>query len=95
IIMENVPPPNNNPNVPEEEPILDQAPATLIGFYASMDWWDEDMVNNEEDETEVINPYEEVDPHNRPPPTYDEETEFAPPVVQIAVADVVPIPHVI
>nr|GFD39131.1 hypothetical protein [Tanacetum cinerariifolium] len=42
-----------------------------------------------------INPYEEDDPHNRPPPTSDEETEFAPPVVQIADADDVLIPHVI
>nr|GEU65383.1 hypothetical protein [Tanacetum cinerariifolium] len=32
IIMENVPPPNNNPNAPEEEPILDQAHAALVGF---------------------------------------------------------------
>nr|GFC91774.1 hypothetical protein [Tanacetum cinerariifolium] len=31
-MMENVPPPKNNPNVPEEEPILDQAPAALVGF---------------------------------------------------------------
>nr|GFA24013.1 hypothetical protein [Tanacetum cinerariifolium] len=37
---------------------------------------DEDMVNNEEDDAEVINPYEEADPHNRPPPTSDGETEF-------------------
>nr|GFB13400.1 hypothetical protein [Tanacetum cinerariifolium] len=56
---------------------------------------DEDMVNNEEDDAEVINPYEEADPHNRPPPTSNEETEFAPPVVQIADADDVPIPPVI
>nr|GFC20121.1 hypothetical protein [Tanacetum cinerariifolium] len=35
------------------------------------------------------------DPHNRPPPTSDEETEFAPPVVQIAEADDVRIPPVI
>nr|GEY69830.1 reverse transcriptase domain-containing protein [Tanacetum cinerariifolium] len=56
---------------------------------------DENMVNNEEDDVEVINPYEEVDPHNRPPPTSDEETGFAPPVVQIADADDVPISHVI
>nr|GEW77202.1 reverse transcriptase domain-containing protein [Tanacetum cinerariifolium] len=53
------------------------------------------MVNDEEDETEVINPYEEVDHHNRPPPTSDKETEFAPPVVQIADADDVLIPPVI
>nr|GFC30500.1 hypothetical protein [Tanacetum cinerariifolium] len=56
---------------------------------------DEDMVNDEEDDAEVINPYEEDDPHNRPPPTSDKETEFAPPVVQIADADDVPIPTVI
>nr|GEX80454.1 hypothetical protein [Tanacetum cinerariifolium] len=37
IIMENVPPPNNNPNVPEEEPFLDQAPAALVGFIADAD----------------------------------------------------------
>nr|GEY17827.1 reverse transcriptase domain-containing protein [Tanacetum cinerariifolium] len=54
---------------------------------------DEDMVNDEEDDAEVINPYKEVDPHNRPPPTSDEETKFAPPVVQIADVDDVPIPH--
>nr|GEZ35521.1 hypothetical protein [Tanacetum cinerariifolium] len=56
---------------------------------------DEDMVNNEKDDDEVINPYEEADPHNRPPPTSDEETEFAPPMAQIADADDVPIPPVI
>nr|GEZ56492.1 hypothetical protein [Tanacetum cinerariifolium] len=39
------------------------------------------MVNNEEDDAEVINPYEEADPHNQPPPTSDKETEFAPPVM--------------
>nr|GFA91702.1 hypothetical protein [Tanacetum cinerariifolium] len=54
---------------------------------------DEDMVNDEEDDAEVINPYEEADPHNRPPPTSDEEIKFAPPVVQITDADDVPIPH--
>nr|GEX21081.1 retrotransposon protein, putative, unclassified [Tanacetum cinerariifolium] len=56
---------------------------------------DEDRVKDEEDDAEVINPYEEADPHNRQPPTSDEETEFAPPVVQIADVDDVPIPHVI
>nr|GEV12438.1 hypothetical protein [Tanacetum cinerariifolium] len=56
---------------------------------------DGDMVNNEEVDAEVINPYEEDDPHNRPPPTSDEETEFAPPVVQITDVDDVPIPPVI
>nr|GEU87854.1 hypothetical protein [Tanacetum cinerariifolium] len=92
IIMENVPSPNNNPNAPEEEPILDQAPAALVRFAPQWIGEDEDMTNDEEDGVEVINPYEEADPHNRPPPTSDEETEFAPPVVQIADADDVPIP---
>nr|GEW27365.1 putative reverse transcriptase domain-containing protein [Tanacetum cinerariifolium] len=129
IIMENVPPPNNNLNVPEEEPILDQSstcsrrrthsgsiPYCSCWICASMDWWanpkfnngwleedpkeepkeeDEDIVNDEEDDAKVINSYKEADPHNRPPPTSNEETEFAPPVVQIANADDVPIPHVI
>nr|GEW88414.1 retrotransposon protein, putative, Ty3-gypsy subclass [Tanacetum cinerariifolium]GEY38651.1 retrotransposon protein, putative, Ty3-gypsy subclass [Tanacetum cinerariifolium] len=40
----------------------------------------EAMENNEADDAEVITLYEEVVPHNRPPPTSDEETEFAPPV---------------
>nr|GEX03916.1 hypothetical protein [Tanacetum cinerariifolium] len=54
---------------------------------------DEEMVNNEkdegneEDDAELINPYKEADPHNRPPSTSDEETEFAPPVAQIADAN--------
>nr|GFA93302.1 hypothetical protein [Tanacetum cinerariifolium] len=75
--MENVPPPNDNLNAPEEEPIMDQAPTAF---------------DDEEDDAEVINLYEEANTHNRPPPTSDEETEFAPPVVQIADVDNIPIP---
>nr|GFB59664.1 putative reverse transcriptase domain-containing protein [Tanacetum cinerariifolium] len=56
---------------------------------------DEAMEDDEEDDAEVINPYEEADPHNRPPPTFDEETEYAPPVVQVADVDNIPIPPVI
>nr|GEZ98338.1 hypothetical protein [Tanacetum cinerariifolium] len=56
---------------------------------------DKDMMNDEEDDAKVINPYKEADPHNRPPPTSDEKTEFAPHVVHIADADDVPIPPVI
>ncbi|GJS14939.1 putative reverse transcriptase domain-containing protein [Tanacetum coccineum] len=44
---------------------------------------EDDGANGNEDEAEVINAYEEVDPLNRPPHTSDEETEFAPPVVPI------------
>ncbi|GKG64090.1 hypothetical protein Tco_0649340, partial [Tanacetum coccineum] len=43
--------------------------------------------DDNEDEAKVINAYEEVDPLNRPPPTSDEETEFAPPVVPIVDVD--------
>nr|GEV05869.1 hypothetical protein [Tanacetum cinerariifolium] len=117
--MENVPPPNNNLNAPEEEPVLDQAPAALVGFAPQWiggqipdnnnGWLEkdpeeepeeeeiegEDMMNNEEDDAEVINPYKEADPHNRPPLISDEESEFAPHVVQIAEAGDVPIPLVI
>nr|GEW84796.1 putative reverse transcriptase domain-containing protein [Tanacetum cinerariifolium] len=56
---------------------------------------DEAIEDDEEDDAEVINPYEVANPHNRPPPTSDEETEFAPPVVQIADVDNIPIPPVI
>ncbi|GJW37568.1 hypothetical protein Tco_0060488 [Tanacetum coccineum] len=61
-----------------------------------MDEDDEDNDGDDnEDEAEVINAYEEVDPLNRPPPTSDEETEFAPPVVPIVDVDDEPIPPVI
>nr|GFA40563.1 hypothetical protein [Tanacetum cinerariifolium] len=53
------------------------------------------MEDDDEDDAEVINPYEEADPYNRPPPTFDEETEFAPPVVQIANVDNILIPPVV
>ncbi|GJU26010.1 hypothetical protein Tco_1164631 [Tanacetum coccineum] len=56
---------------------------------------EDDGVNDNEDEAEVINAYDEVDPLNRPPPAFDKETEFAPPVVPIVDADDEPIPPVI
>ncbi|GJY26967.1 putative reverse transcriptase domain-containing protein [Tanacetum coccineum] len=43
--------------------------------------------NDDEDDAEVINPYEVADPFNRPPPTSDEESEFAPHVVPIVDAN--------
>nr|GFC72559.1 hypothetical protein [Tanacetum cinerariifolium] len=60
-------------------------------------WLKEDPEEEPEEENEdmVINPYEEANPHNRSPPTSDEETKFAPHVVQIADVDDVSIPHVI
>nr|GEZ16868.1 hypothetical protein [Tanacetum cinerariifolium] len=56
---------------------------------------DEAMKDDEEDDAEVINPYKKADPHNRPPPTFDEETKYAPSVVQVADVDNIPIPPVI
>nr|GEZ83812.1 hypothetical protein [Tanacetum cinerariifolium] len=56
---------------------------------------EDDDEDDDEDDAELINPYEEADPHNRPPPASDEETEFAPPVVQIADVDNIPVPPVI
>nr|GEV66803.1 hypothetical protein [Tanacetum cinerariifolium] len=114
--MENLPPPNDNPNAPEEEPFMDQAPAAFVGFAPQRigdqipnnnnGWLEEEpeeeeeeeneaMKDDEEDDAEVINPYEEADPYNRPPLAFDEETEFALPVVQIADVDNIPVPPVI
>ncbi|GJT37985.1 hypothetical protein Tco_0937850 [Tanacetum coccineum] len=51
--------------------------------------------NDAEDDAEVIHPYEEADPLNRSPPTSDEESEFAPPVVPVVDANNEPVPPVI
>nr|GEY39594.1 eukaryotic initiation factor 4A-6-like [Tanacetum cinerariifolium] len=56
IIMENVPPPNNDPNVLEEEPIPEQASAARVGF--GPQWIGGQISNNnngwlEEDPKEV------------------------------------------
>nr|GEU63520.1 hypothetical protein [Tanacetum cinerariifolium] len=42
--MENLPPPNGNPNAPEEEPFMDQAPAAFVGF--APQWIGEQIPNN-------------------------------------------------
>nr|GFC89760.1 hypothetical protein [Tanacetum cinerariifolium] len=44
IIMENLPPPNDNPNAPEEEPFMDQALADFVGFEPQ--WIGEQILNN-------------------------------------------------
>nr|GEX18301.1 hypothetical protein [Tanacetum cinerariifolium] len=76
--------PNNNNGWLEEEPEEEEEKEE-----------NEAMEDDDEDHAEVINPYEEADPHNRPPPASDEETEFASPVVQIADVDNIPIPPVV
>nr|GEV97100.1 hypothetical protein [Tanacetum cinerariifolium] len=47
--MENIPPPNNNPNASEEEPILDQSPVALVGF---ADQWIGGQIPDNNNETE-------------------------------------------
>nr|GEW30693.1 hypothetical protein [Tanacetum cinerariifolium] len=41
--MENLPPPNDNQNAPEEEPFMDQAPAAFDGF--APHWFGEQFLN--------------------------------------------------
>nr|GEV40739.1 putative reverse transcriptase domain-containing protein [Tanacetum cinerariifolium] len=89
IIMENIPPPNNNPNAPEEEPILDQAFVALVGFVPQ--WIGEQILDNnngwlEEDPEEE--PKEEKEEGNEAM-LNDEEDDS-----EIADADDVPIPPV-
>nr|GEU67297.1 putative reverse transcriptase domain-containing protein [Tanacetum cinerariifolium] len=78
--MENVPPPNNNPNAPEEEPILDQAPAALVGF--THQWIGGQISDND-------NGWLEEDLKEEPEEEEIEEENM------IVDADDVPIPHVI
>nr|GEV43386.1 putative reverse transcriptase domain-containing protein [Tanacetum cinerariifolium] len=56
---------------------------------------EENCRNDNEDDAQIINPYMDVDPLNQPPPTSDEETEFAPHVVPIADVNDEPVPPVI
>nr|GEU41467.1 putative reverse transcriptase domain-containing protein [Tanacetum cinerariifolium] len=72
----------SNPLMDEEEPKEEEEE-------------NEAMEDDEDDDAEVINLYEEANPHNPLPPTSDEETEFPPLVVQIADVDNIPIPPVI
>ncbi|GJW19626.1 hypothetical protein Tco_0027062 [Tanacetum coccineum] len=62
---------------------------------------DEEMEDEEEEEivveeeAEIIYPYDEVDPNNRPPPALDDESEFAPSVVPVFDAENRPVPYVL
>ncbi|GKA54830.1 hypothetical protein Tco_0753779 [Tanacetum coccineum] len=47
------------------------------------------------DEAKIIYPYDEADPNNRPPPTSDDESEFAPSVIPMFDAENRPVPPVI
>nr|GEU69691.1 putative reverse transcriptase domain-containing protein [Tanacetum cinerariifolium] len=76
--MENVPPPNNNLNVLEEEPILDQALAALVGF--APQWIGGQIPNNnngwlEEDSEEDDEEDPEEDDEEDPEEEEDEVNE--------------------
>ncbi|GJW03507.1 hypothetical protein Tco_1562363 [Tanacetum coccineum] len=55
----------------------------------------EDGEDNVDDDAEVINPYEGVDPLNRPPPGSDEKSEFTPPVILVVDANLEPRPFIV
>nr|GEY08813.1 hypothetical protein [Tanacetum cinerariifolium] len=55
----------------------------------------EDGEDNIENDAEVINPYEEVNPLNRPPLGSDEESEFAPPDIPVVDANLELIPLIV
>ncbi|GJX48003.1 hypothetical protein Tco_0273193 [Tanacetum coccineum] len=85
----------------KDEPML--KPNTINGFAlhplpqpeGNMNGWLFEDDDDELEEDMVINPYEEVDPINRPPPTSDEESEFAPPMVPIVDVNDESVPPVI
>nr|GEU90887.1 hypothetical protein [Tanacetum cinerariifolium] len=56
---------------------------------------EEDGEDNVNDDAEVINPYEEVDPLKQPPLDSDEESEFAPLAIPFVDANLEPIPPII
>nr|GFD31493.1 hypothetical protein [Tanacetum cinerariifolium] len=61
--------PNNNNGWLEEEPEKEEE--------------EEEEDEAMEDDAEVINPYKEADPHNRPPPTSDEELSLHHPLSRL------------
>ncbi|GJV81781.1 reverse transcriptase domain-containing protein [Tanacetum coccineum] len=48
-----------------------------------------------EDEADIIYPYDEADPNNRPPPASNDESEFAPSVIPVFDAENRPVPPII
>nr|GEZ62504.1 hypothetical protein [Tanacetum cinerariifolium] len=84
--MENVPPPNNNPNAPEEEPILDQAPAALVGIAPQ---WIGGQISDNNNGWLEEDPEEELEEEDEDMVNNEEDD------AKIADADDVPIPPVI
>ncbi|GJY09944.1 hypothetical protein Tco_0378129 [Tanacetum coccineum] len=93
-----------DPNEDPEEELIEQIipeQNNMDGFALHMNpqptgnmngWLIKDDDEEVEEDGEVINAYEEVDPLNRPPHASDEETKFAPLIVLIVDVDDEPIP---
>ncbi|GJR73637.1 putative reverse transcriptase domain-containing protein [Tanacetum coccineum] len=80
----------------EEEPLEEDVVGDDDDEEMEVDEDDEENgKNDDEDDVEVFNPYKEADPLNRTPPTSDEESEFAPPVIHIVDANDELVPPVI
>ncbi|GJY36508.1 hypothetical protein Tco_0421886, partial [Tanacetum coccineum] len=100
IIMANLPPPNDDPNIPEDEPV-NLEPALVVPNPAPMqpkivlndvdeENMEEDLQENLEEEeeledddddmndVEVINPFEEANLLNQPPPDFEAEWRHVP-----------------
>nr|GEV86687.1 putative ribonuclease H-like domain-containing protein [Tanacetum cinerariifolium] len=82
--MENVPPPNNNPNAPEEEPIMDQSLTALVEFVPQ---WNGEHISNNNNGWLEEEPEEEEENEAM---VNDEEDD-----AKIVDVDDVPKPHVI
>nr|GEW48384.1 hypothetical protein [Tanacetum cinerariifolium] len=84
--MEKVPPPKNNPNAPEEEPIMDQAPVALVGF--THQWIGAQILDNN-------NGWPEEDPKEEPEEEDEDRVNDEEDDAEIADADDVSIPSII
>ncbi|GKA72383.1 hypothetical protein Tco_0778599, partial [Tanacetum coccineum] len=95
IIMVDLPPSNNAANLPideAEEEVVEEMDEDAMEVD---DDGEEEGEDNVENKSEVINLYEEVDPLNRPPPGFDEESKFAPPAIPVVDANLEPIPLIV
>ncbi|GJW94825.1 putative reverse transcriptase domain-containing protein [Tanacetum coccineum] len=83
--MTNLPPPNNDPNIPEEEPIPQQAPASLVGFAPQWicgkilknhnGWLEEDDEEDPEEDDDEDPEEDEVDEDDEEDPEEDDDED--------------------
>ncbi|GJS47005.1 putative reverse transcriptase domain-containing protein [Tanacetum coccineum] len=84
--MTNLPPPNNDPNIPEEEPIPQQAPASLVGFAPQWicgkilknhnGWLEEDDEEDPEEDNDEDPEEYEVDEDDEDDPEEDDDEDL-------------------